>query len=223
MRLSLQSMAYPRERSPISSGGARQPIRLDKMGTMESDDPTSARPNSEMSDVTRERAGETDEASGWVTTKVAAKALGVSRRMVQEYVRRGELQAIVEGKGVNKTYYVSIDSLSALRVRRKRETKDAPNLTNNSSASGRTANFNLDISESTGEVLHRIIEKLEARTAEAADLKARLELTTQAETTAREERERLLTELEKERERADRLEEELNQARRGWVRRFFGF
>ena len=193
------------------------------MGTMESDDPTSARPNSELSDVTRERAGETGEDSGWVTTKVAAKALGVSRRMVQEYVRRGELQAIVEGKGVNKTYYVSIDSLSALRARRKREAKDAPNLTNSSSALGRTANLNVDISESTSEVLHRIIEKLEARTAEAADLKARLELTAQAETTAREERERLLTDLEKERERADRLEEELNQARRGWIRRFFGF
>jgi len=89
------------------------------MGTMESDDPTSARPNSEMSDVTRESPGETGEDFGWVTTKVAAKALGVSRRMVQEYVRRGELQAIVEGKGVNKTYYVSIDSLSALRARRK--------------------------------------------------------------------------------------------------------
>jgi len=72
-------------------------------------------------------------------------------------------------------------------------------------------------------VLHRIIEKLEARTAEAADLKARLELTAQADTTAREERERLLTDLEKERERADRLEEELNQTRRGWLRRFFGF
>src|SRR4051812_42500521 len=89
-----------------------------KIGTMESDDPTSTHPNSEISDTTGESTGETGEDSGWVTTKVAAKALGVSRRMVQEYVRRGELQAIVEGKGVNKTYYVSIDSLSALRERR---------------------------------------------------------------------------------------------------------
>jgi hypothetical protein len=216
-------MARSRGRSPIYSEGARHPLRSDKMGIMERDDPTSARLNSEMSDATRRSAGETGEDSGWVTTKVAAKALGVSRRMVQEYVRRGELQAIVEGKGVNKTYYVSIDSLSALRERRKREAKGTPNLTNSSSASGRTANLNVDISESTGKVLHRIIEKLEARTAEAADLKARLELTAQAETTAREERERLLTDLEKERERADRLEEELNQARRGWLRRFFGF
>jgi hypothetical protein len=57
-------------------------------------------------------------------------------------------------------------------------------------------------------VLQQVIQRLEARTAEAAELKARLELTAQAESTAREERERLLADLE--RERTDRLEEELH-------------
>ena len=191
---------------------------------MESDDFTSARPPGETADAGREDVGEavreTGEDSGWVTTKVAAKALGVSRRMVQEYVRRGELRAITEGKGVNKTYYVSIDSLNVLRELRRRRAKDSPESTNSSSVSGRTAN----LGEDTGEVLYRTtIERLEARTAEAAELKVRLELTAQAETSAREERERLLADLERERERADRLEEELRRDYPGWLRRFFGF
>ncbi len=183
---------------------------------MKSEDPTSARPPGEP---VGEAVRETGQDSGWVTTKVAAKALGVSRRMVQEYVRRGELQAIAEGKGVNKTYYVSIDSLNFLRERRRREAKSAPESTDSSLGSARTANPG----EDTGGVLHQAIERLEARTAEAAELKVRLELTAQAETTAREERERLLVDLTRERERADRLEEELRQARRKWLRRFFGF
>jgi predicted nuclease with TOPRIM domain len=72
-------------------------------------------------------------------------------------------------------------------------------------------------------VLQQVIQRLEARTAEAAELKARLELTAQAESTAREERERLLADLERERERTDRLEEELHQAHRGSLRRIFSF
>ena len=187
---------------------------------MKSEDPTPASPPGEPAG---EAVRETGDDSGWVTTKVAAKALGVSRRMVQEYVRRGELQAIAEGKGVNKRYYVSIDSLNVLRERRRREVKGAPESTSSSSTSGRTANPGEDIGVGAGGVLHQAIERLEARTAEAAELKVRLELTAQTETTAREERERLLVDLARERERADRLEEELRQARRGWLRRFFGF
>lgn len=189
---------------------------------MESGDFTSARPPGETAAAGREAVGEavreTGEDSGWVTTKVAAKALGVSRRMVQEYVRRGELRAITEGRSVNKRYYVSIDSLNVLRELRRRGAKGSPESANSSSVSGRTANLGQD----TDEVLYRTIERLEARTAEAAELKTRLELTAQAETSAREERERLLADLERERERADRLEEELRRSRRGWFRRFFG-
>ena len=51
---------------------------------MESADFTSVRPPGETADAGREAVGEavreTGEDSGWVTTKVAAKALGVSRR-----------------------------------------------------------------------------------------------------------------------------------------------
>ncbi len=52
------------------------------------------------------------------------------------------------------------------------------------------------------------------RTADAAELRTRLELTAQAESTLQAERERLLEDLSRERERADRLEAELRETRK---------
>ena len=173
---------------------------------METDEPNSVTPNGEIVDVVGESSNSTNEGSGWTTTKAAAKVLGVSRRMVQEYVRRDDLEAFVEGNGVNKTYYVSIDSLNSLRERRRSEAKDAPNIRDVSSSIGSTANQGESSGESIGEVLFRTIERLEARAAEAADLRTRLELTTQAESTLREA-------LEYERERANHAEKELQELR----------
>ena len=90
------------------------------MGTAEL--PT-AHPADEASGYVRETHGEApekpgrqeegrSEGSGWVSTKQAAKELGVSRRMVQEYVRRGTLEALTEGEGVSKTHYASTASLT---------------------------------------------------------------------------------------------------------------
>ena len=47
--------------------------------------------------------------SGWVKTRVAAEALGVDPRTVRAYIGRGDLVARSEGKGIQKTYLVSID------------------------------------------------------------------------------------------------------------------
>jgi excisionase family DNA binding protein len=169
---------------------------------MESSDNVPTRPDAEVTSANDRAIGETSEMSGRTTTKQAAKALGVSRRMVQEYVRRGELDALAEGEGVNKRYYVSIDSLHRLRERRRREAKDTPDLVDVSPDSGYARNSE----EGIGTVLRGTIERLEARAAEAAELRARLELTTQAESTLQEA-------LERERERADRAEEELQELR----------
>jgi excisionase family DNA binding protein len=169
---------------------------------MESSDNVPTRPDAEVTSANDRAIGETSEMSGRTTTKQAAKALGVSRRMVQEYVRRGELDALAEGEGVNKRYYVSIDSLHRLRERRRREAKDTPDLVDVSPDSG----YARDSEEGIGTVLRGTIERLEARAAEAAELRARLELTTQAESTLQEA-------LERERERADRAEEELQELR----------
>jgi DNA-binding transcriptional MerR regulator len=146
------------------------------------------------------------EGSSWVSTKQAAKALGVSRRMVQEYVRRGTLEAFTEGEGVSKTYYVSIDSLNALRERRGREANPASRPGEVASSTSDAAKHDASIGETIGAVLREAIERLEARTAEAAELKARLELMAHAESSLREA-------LEQERARTNRLEAELREAR----------
>lgn len=131
-------------------------------------------------------AGERDEGlagSGWTTTKQAAKVLGVSRRSVQGYVRRGLLQATDEGEGVNKRFLVSIDSLNELSARRRRDAEEAANVTDTSTGAERTANLAANASES----LRHAIDRLEARTEEATELRIRLELTERAESTLREE------------------------------------
>ncbi len=185
----------------------------------QSDDET----NGEAGEVRGETPNELREGSGWTTTKAAAKALGVTRRTVQEYVRKGELKAFAEGEGVAKKYYVSVDSLATLRERRRHEAKEAPDLADVSSSAETSEKPGEGRREALGEVLRRAIERLETRTAEAADLRARLELTEKAESTLRES-------LDRERERADalqlekdRLRTELEEARLSWWRRFFGF
>lgn len=63
------------------------------------------------------------------------------------------------------------------------------------------------------------VEDLQYRLGRA---EARIELEELTESTRREERERLIADLERERERAERLEAELREARRGFWRRLFG-
>jgi len=72
------------------------------MPHMERDDPRgTSPPENTPAESPDESTGEHSEihpdiadSSGYTTTKQAAKALGVSRRTVQSYVRRGELEAV---------------------------------------------------------------------------------------------------------------------------------
>jgi Helix-turn-helix domain len=156
---------------------------------------TSAKP---AGDVREEASG-----SGWTTTKQAAKLLGVSRRSVQGYVRRGLLEAQEQGQGVNKTFLVSIDSLNALHDRRRHEASEAAKFAEASAEAAETANQHTD----TGEALRHAIERVEARTAEATELRIRLELTEQAQSTLHEE-------LFEERRRREEAERERDVLRR---------
>jgi hypothetical protein len=136
--------------------------------------------------------------SGWTTTKQAAKVLGVSRRSVQGYVGRGILEAREEGEGVNRRFLISIDSLNALVDRRRREAETTPNFAEASPQGEETATPFAN----TGEGLRHLIERLEARTAEATELRIRLEITEKAQSTledelADERRRREETELER--------------------------
>lgn len=142
--------------------------------------------------------------SGWTTTKQAAKVLGVSRRSVQSYVHQGLLEAKSEGEAANKTFLISINSLNALRDRRRREAKKAAKFAEDSPGGGETAN----LAANTGEGWRHVIDRLEARTAEATELRSRLELTERAESTLRQE-------LDEERRRREEAERERDELRRG--------
>ena len=150
--------------------------------------------------------------SGWVTTDVAAEALGVSSRSVRNYIRSGELTALKEKEGISQRYLISIYSLYALRDGRKSAGKVPGN--RRRTASRPEASTEL-VRETAAELLRETLVELETHVALNAELRARLQLTEQAESSVREERDRLLAELEAERrqyaddverERAERVE-----------------
>ena len=165
--------------------------------------------------------------SGWITTDVAAKALGVSPRTIRRFIDRGDLEGKVEEEGITKAWMVSIDSLHALRDRRKAEGHHRRESVEMSAT--------VDRAEDTlAGVLRDLAGRLEARIAEATELRTRLEITERAESSLREERERLLSDIERERSERDydrrRVEEELQRLReeleaersKGFWSRLFG-
>jgi hypothetical protein len=175
----------------------------------------------------RTPADTTAGASGWVTTDVAAKALGVSPRTIRRFIDRGDLEGKLEEEGITRAWMVSIDSLHALRDRRKPEGHDR--------RESAEVSATVDKPEDTlADVLRDLAGRLEARIAEATELRTRLEITEQAESSLREERERLLADIERERSERDlerqRVEEELQRLReeleaersKGFWRRVFG-
>lgn len=144
---------------------------------------------------------------GWVTTSVAAAALGIKPRQCRNLIQEGELEAKLEGKGRDKKYFVSVSSLEALRD--KRQSGGKLPLNRRGTTEGE------DIGADLGQWVRELTARLETRAAENAELRTRLELTEKADSTLREQ-------LDRERERADRLEKELREARRSWWRRVFG-
>jgi hypothetical protein len=145
-----------------------------------------------------------------VTTSVAAAALGIKPRQCRNLIQEGELEARLEGEGRDKRYFVSVSSLEALRDKRQSEGKLPLN------RRGPTESEDVgDVGADLGQWVRELTARLETRAAENAELRTRLELTENADSTLREQ-------LDRERERADRLEEELREARRSWWRRIFG-
>jgi excisionase family DNA binding protein len=192
-----------------------KPRSKGKMPHMERDDPRRAEPPANDPDELigeepgeqREESADITENSGYITTKQAAKALGVSRRTVQSYVRRGELEATIEGEGVEKTFYVSIDSLNALRERRRvsgEGSRGNAGVASSASAGSDVTTKTPKGSGATSPDLIEVVQDLQYRLGRA---EAQVELTARTESTLREQ-------LAREQERADRLEAELREARK---------
>src|SRR5918995_3739291 len=139
----------------------------------------------------RKNEGSTEGSSGWVTTDVAAEALGVSARSVRTYILNGALTARKEKEGINERYVVSVDSLHALRDRRKQEGKPQARRRRASKQSESTGKDTAEmVRETAVDMLRETLSNLEMHMAQNAELRARLELTERAESTLREELER---------------------------------
>jgi hypothetical protein len=155
--------------------------------------------------------GDNLSSGGWVTTRQAARALGVIPRQVRNYIAAGDLEGNKEGSGVNERWLVSIASLEALRQKRQSEGK-IPGKYHEDAAQGEETRQTAEVTNM--ELIRELAAKLEDAQYELGRAEARLELTSQTESTLRAERERLLEDLARERERADRLETELREARK---------
>ena len=144
-----------------------------------------------------------------MTTDVAAGALGVTARTVRNLITTGALSARKEVEGINERYLVSVDSLYALRDRRKKQGKSRRNIRQRSARSEVSGESTAEAVRGTAvDMLRETLASLETHIAQNAELRARLELTEKAESTLREEleRERRQHIDDVERERAERLE-----------------
>jgi Helix-turn-helix domain len=183
--------------------------------------------------------------SGWVTTKQAARSLGISPRTVRWHIEQGNIVAEPQGEGVQRTWLVSIDSLQAFRRARQAATdlrfSDRIN-TEDAAIAAATA----------GNPIRELADRLAEEAARAAEYRVRLELTEQAQSTleaelaaerrrreeAERERDELRLRLERplelrdapemasegtDREEVPPEEQEPSQDRSSWWRRFFGF
>ncbi len=156
-----------------------------------------------------------------MNTDVAAEALGVSSRSVRNYILNGDLIARKEKEGINERYVVSVDSLYALRDRRKQEGKLQRNFRESARRPESSTEGSTELVRETAvDMLRETLASLETHIAQNAELRARLQLTERAESTLREEleRERGQRHADVEQERSERLQaqeraEQLEQER----------
>ena len=147
--------------------------------------------------------------SGWTTTQAAARALGVTPRTIRMYIDRGELEGMLETGTGKRIWLVSIDSLNTLRAKR--------------GTGGIVPETNPEVAEPIPEAMRDLALRLETRASEAAELRTRLELTEQSQSTIEEERNRLAESLRQAEEQAETLRKELEAERsRGFWARLFG-
>src|ERR671912_927931 len=149
----------------------------------------------------RTNLGDLSSETGWVTTDVAAKAVRVSPRTIRRYIDQRKLQAKPQGEGVRREWLVSVDSLHALRASRTTE-GDVPDVSPG-----------VEPVDSIADVVREMAARLERRAEEAAELRVRLELTEQAQSTLDEERRRALDDLEDARRRLAEAERERDELR----------
>jgi hypothetical protein len=144
--------------------------------------------------------------SGWVTTTVAAKSLGVSPRTVRWHIERRNLEAKAEGEGVRRSWLVSIDSLQALRDSRQHAAQSPGGYRAEAEGAGIAA-------DSPGNAIRELADRLVEEASRASEFRVRLELSERAESTLREELETERSRREAAERRAADLERQLQERR----------
>jgi hypothetical protein len=143
---------------------------------------------------------ESAASSGWVTTQVAAKSLGISPRTVRWHIEHGNLVAKPEGEGVRRSWLVSIDSVQAFRDSRQRQGQ-LP-------GRNRVEPGDADIAaESSGNAIRELADRLVEEAARASEYRVRLELSEKAQSTLEEQ----LAEERRLREKAEQEREDFRQ------------
>jgi hypothetical protein len=138
--------------------------------------------------------------SGWVTTQVAARSLGISPRTVRWHIEQGNIEAKPQGEGVRRAWLVSIDSLQALRDARQQE-RGLP-------GDRRASMEHADVAaESPGNAIRELADRLVEEASRASEYRVRLELSEKASSTLREE-------LAEERHRREEAEQQREDLRR---------
>jgi regulator of replication initiation timing len=202
---------------PVSSADKTGPPAPKELDQPEADADSARRTLSADSE------GQSPSRSGWTTTEQSAKALGVSPRTVRRFIDRGKLEGRKVTEGIVETWEVSIDSLYALRNKRISEGQDRRNVLRKTGQSQSVTDVPVDY-------VRELTDRLLRLSSEVGELRGRLELTVRAESTLQEERDRLVGELEREREErreareeAEKLQTEMEVERsKGFWRRLFG-
>ena len=140
------------------------------------------------------------EGEEFYTVQEAAKILRTTERTIRRRLERDDLEGVRDP--TTGRWRVSARAVTAAIP--ERPPKDSERA--------------LEASSEAAELRARVEDLL----LQLGRLEGRLELTVQTESTLREERDRLLAERDRERERADRLDEELRRSRRSWWSRLFG-
>jgi hypothetical protein len=139
--------------------------------------------------------------SGWVTTRVAAKSLGISPRTVRWHIEHGNLEAKLEGEGVRRSWLVSIErSVQAFRDSRQRQGLLPRGYRGEAGDADIAA-------ESSGNAIRELADRLVEEAAKASEYRVRLELSEKAQSTLEEQ----LVEERRRREEAERAREDLRR------------
>ncbi len=160
----------------------------------------------------------------WTDTAAAAKLLEISPKTVRSYIEKGLLEGKTEDDGSKRRWYVSVDSLHDLRERRSAKEDDTES-TNVSSVENNAEaiieaiqNATMRLSEESARVATEAIQNISVRLSEesalAAELRVRLELAERTEATLREALASEREKANKERERTDQAQLEIQRVRK---------